>query len=119
MPAKVKEAAAGRLVLSIKTSPNPNPTKDFRLAMSSTFALAQHNRILRELQKRPQSEITPPESPRDEPTPPKRQRLDVPSSNMKMEVEEPRVTTVPPVENGRDATEAEVELTIAGRSYAQ
>jgi hypothetical protein len=40
---------------------------------------------------------------------------------MKMEVEGPRVTTVPPVENGRDATEVEVEveMTIAARSYAQ
>jgi hypothetical protein len=45
MPAKVKEVASGRLVLSIKT----NSTKDSRLAMSSTFALAQHNQILREL----------------------------------------------------------------------
>jgi hypothetical protein len=113
MPAKVKEVASGRLVLSIKT----NSTKDSRLAMSSTFALAQHNQILRELQKRPQSEITPPDSPQDEATPPKRQRLNAPSSNMKMEVEEPRVNNVPPVENGRDATE--VEMTIAGRSYAQ
>jgi hypothetical protein len=113
MPARVKEVADGRLVLSINT----NPMKDSRLAMSSTFALAQHDQILRELQKRTQSKITPPDSPQDEANPPKRQRLDAPSSNMKIEVEEPRVNSLPLVENGRDANEA--EMTVAERSYAQ
>jgi hypothetical protein len=53
MPEKVKELAAGRLVLSIKTNSNPNPTKDFRLAMSSTFALAQHNQIFARIAETP------------------------------------------------------------------
>jgi hypothetical protein len=113
MPAKAKEVAAGRLVLSTNT----NTTKDSRLAMSASFALAQHNQILRELQKHPQSKITPPESPQDEANPPKRQRLDAPSSNMKVAVQEPNVNNLPPVENGHGTSE--VEPTIAGRSYAQ
>jgi hypothetical protein len=113
MRAKVKEVAAGRLVLSTNT----NPPKEPCFTMSYSAALAQHNQILRELQKRPQSKITPPDSPQDEANPPKRQRLYAPSSNMKMEVKEPSVNDLPPVENGHDATE--VEMTIAGRSYAQ
>jgi hypothetical protein len=113
MPEKVKEVASGPLVLSINT----NHTKDSRLALSFNFSLAQHNQIMRELQKRPQLKITPPDSPQDEATPPKRQRLDAPSSNMKTEVEEPPVNNLPPVENGHGTSE--VEPIIAGGSYAQ
>jgi hypothetical protein len=85
--------------------------------MSSSFALAQHNQIMRELQKRPQLKITPPDSPQDGAIPPKRQRLDALSSNMKTEVEEARVNDLPPVENGTAVSD--VETTITGISYAK
>jgi hypothetical protein len=113
MRANLNGAAAGHLH-------SVNDTKHSSLAMAPSFAFAQgaqQNEAILPPQKRPQSEITPPEGPQGESIQTKRQRLNAPLSNLKVEVEEQRVNDTLPTETRPKADE--VEGNIAESSYAQ